>query len=268
MSADGGSSGASPFPLVAVDIGNTRFKLGLFEQPPLTADDALPSPTRVLELSPQEVPRIADWCLPYSIESLSWWVGSVQRSYTSRLLQWLRAERNTSITLLACRDLNLATALPRPDMAGIDRLLAAVAANRLRSKDRDAVVVDLGTAVTVDFVSRDGVFQGGAILPGVAMAARALHEFTDLLPLVPMSELETPPPALGNDTVSAMRAGLFWGVIGGVKQLLAEYARDCEPPLVILTGGAAANVAQLLASDALYVPHLVLAGIALTAAKS
>ena len=60
------------------------------------------------------------------------------------------------------------------------------------------MIVDVGSAITVDLVSADGAFLGGAILPGIAMSARALHEFTDLLPLVDMSELTAPPPALGN----------------------------------------------------------------------
>ena len=65
-------------------------------------------------------------------------------------------------------------------------LLAAVAANRIRTADRPAVIVDLGTAITVDLVSSDGAFQGGAILPGIEMSARALHDYTDLLPRIEM----------------------------------------------------------------------------------
>jgi type III pantothenate kinase len=277
VSAAGGTSRSSPFPLVAVDIGNTRLKLGLFEEGSVLQEsgerssggiNSLPSPARMLHVLPAELDQIADWCQPYRVDQLSWWIGSVQRSFTTRLLEWLRKDASPAITLLGSRDLDLQTSLPRPDMAGVDRLLAAVAANRLRPQARDAVVVDLGTAITVDFVSADGVFQGGAILPGVAMAARALHEFTDLLPLVPISELETPPPAIGNDTTSAMRSGLFWGAVGAVRELIAEYSRDRQPPRIVLTGGAAANVAELLAADAQYIPHLVLAGIALTAART
>ncbi len=96
-------------------------------------------------------------------------------------------------------------------MVGIDRLVDAVAVNRLRDAGRPAVVVDVGSAITVDLVSRDGAFLGGAILPGIAMSARAIHEFTDLLPLVEMSELIAPPPVLGTATAPAMESGLFWG---------------------------------------------------------
>ena len=67
----------------------------------------------------------------------------------------------------------------------------------------------MGTAITVDLVSADGAFLGGAILPGIAMSARALHEFTDLLPLVDMAELAAPPPALGDRDRSGPRPGCF-----------------------------------------------------------
>jgi type III pantothenate kinase len=152
-------------------------------------------------------------------------------------------------------------------MVGIDRLLSAVAANRLRPPDHEMVVVDLGTAVTVDLLSAGGAFQGGAICPGIGTSARALHEFTDLLPQLDMTELHTPPPACGRDTQGAMRSGLFWGAVGGVRELVARLSTPGKPHTVVMTGGAAPNVAALVAPDALFVPHLTLSGIALAAAQ-
>ena len=63
--------------------------------------------------------------------------------------------------------------LPRPDMVGVDRLLDALATNRLRPPGRPAIVIDVGTAITVDLLSAEGFFMGGSILPGIAMSARA-----------------------------------------------------------------------------------------------
>jgi type III pantothenate kinase len=141
-------------------------------------------------------------------------------------------------------------------------LLDAVAANRLRDPQRPAVVVDVGSAITVDLVSSDGAFLGGAILPGIAMSARALHEFTDLLPLIEMAELTVPPPALGTSTVPAMRSGLFWGAVGAIRQLTEQLSDSASgQPQIFLTGGAGPAVAQLLGQSAEHVPHLTLAGI-------
>ena len=188
----------------------------------------------------------------------------MNRPAATRLLDWLRSNRpQDRVALLAAGDLPLAVELPRPDMVGVDRLLDAVAANVLRPADRAAVIVDVGTAITVDLVSRAGAFCGGSILPGIAMSARALHEFTDLLPLLDISELDGPPLALGDSTEAALRSGLFWGAIGAIRQLIEQLAGD-EEPLVILTGGAGPVVAGLLGRSVQWAPHLTLCGIVLT----
>jgi type III pantothenate kinase len=128
------------------------------------------------------------------------------------------------------------------------------------------VVVDVGSAITVDLVSPAGVFLGGAILPGIAMSARAMNSFTDLLPRVDMSELAAPPPAVGTATDPAMRSGLFWGAVGAIRQLIERMAFEVGgDPEVFLTGGAAPAVAELLGPHARHVPNLTLSGIALAA---
>jgi type III pantothenate kinase len=144
------------------------------------------------------------------------------------------------------------------------------------------VIVDVGTAITVDLISADGAFLGGAILPGIQMAARALHHFTDLLPLVDVSELAVPPPALGDATESAMKSGLFWGAVGAIRQLIEQLCETASsdgwggsstaspttrslvaaPTQVFLTGGAGAAVAELLGRETRHVPNLTLSGIA------
>ncbi|HVW37251.1 MAG TPA: type III pantothenate kinase, partial [Pirellulales bacterium] len=200
--------------------------------------------------------------------AVSWWIGSVERSSTVRLVDWLRGEDAHRLTLLSASDLPLAVRLPLPDRVGIDRLLGAVAANQLRTASQGAIVVDLGTAITVDLVSPSGEFLGGAILPGIGTSARALHEFTDLLPLLKMQELAEPPPALGTNTLEAMRSGLYWGAVGGVKQLIELLSASIGgTPDIFLTGGAAPAVAGLLSPTTRYEPNLTLAGIALAAAQ-
>ncbi len=242
-------------PFVAVDIGNTRLKFGLFDSIPPGV--AIPEPTSICSLSPGELKELPNWLAPRELTSLSWWIGSVQRDSTADLLEYLRGRGDMPITLLTSGDLPLAPNVPRPDMVGIDRLLAAVAANQIRDPQRGAVIVDLGTAITVDLVSADGAFEGGAILPGIEMSARALHEFTDLLPLLEMSHLTDVPSPLGKITTEAMKSGLFWGAVGGARELIMRLCENMpSEPQVLLTGGAAPAVAQLLAPDACYVPDL------------
>jgi type III pantothenate kinase len=254
--------------MVAVDVGNSRIKFGLFERGVESDSRDLPAPSRTLDLVPQEgkLDELIAWLSPLNVAAVGWWIGSVQRTVSSQLVSWLRDRQVMRISLLAAGDLPLAVSLPRPDMVGIDRLLNAVGANRLRTASKPAVVVDLGTAITVDLVGLHGDFLGGAILPGIGTSARALHEFTDLLPLLDMQALAEPPSPLGTATTEALRSGLYWGAVGGVRELISRLGELVKAtPQVFLTGGTAPAVAGLLSKDAIFVPHLTLAGTALTA---
>jgi len=253
-------------PFVAVDVGNTRVKLGLFES---AVGDPLPAPSKKLDLFPKDdaFEQINAWLAPHTIGDVSWWVGTVERAVAGRLIGWLRERGANRLTMIASGDLPLVVSLPRPDRVGIDRLLSALAANQLREAGHPAIVVNLGTAIVVDLISAEGAFCGGAIMPGITTSARAMHEFTDLLPLVEMWNLSEPPPPVGAATDEAMRAGLFWGAVGGARELIARQAAELDtPPRIFLTGGAAPTVARLLSDSAEHVPHLTLAGIALAAA--
>jgi type III pantothenate kinase len=257
---------AGPFPLVAADVGNNRVKLGLFDG---HGRSPLPEPNAWFGIADQEpdLNRIGRWLSESVPAGVSWWIGSVNRPTTTRLIDWLRTTRpDDRITMLAAGDLQLVVAVERPDMVGIDRLLDAVAVNHLRSPGRPAIIVDLGSATTVDAVSREGSFLGGAIIPGMGMAARALHEFTDLLPWIDVSNLTRPPLPLGRATIPAMESGLFWGAVGAIERLIELLRREvADDPEVFLSGGAAGPITQALDEPVRYVPHLTLAGIALTA---
>jgi len=254
-----------PSQLVAVDVGNSQAKLGLFDC--RHSDDVvLPEPASTITIANENTvsERLGNWLAGLEPGTLSWSIGSVNRPAATRLIDWLCRHRSDEpITLLAAGDLLLEVRLDRPDMVGIDRLLDAVAANRLRRPGHQAVLVDVGSAITVDLVSPEGEFLGGAILPGLAMSARALHTFTDLLPEVEIAELETPLPPLGTATVPAIQSGLFWGAVGAVRELIARLTADRSAPVdVFLTGGAGPAVAELIGDAARHVPHLTLQGIA------
>jgi type III pantothenate kinase len=261
-----------PFPLVAVDVGNSRTKLGLFQS---SVEAGLPVPLRSLSLDAWDPRKVESWLTqeePQSSPARQWRISSVNRPAAASVLEWLDRQPDTDARVLTVADLPLAIAVEKPDLVGMDRLVNAIAANRLKSSDRPAIVISVGTAITVDLVSADGAFQGGAILPGIAMSAQALHDYTDLLPLISMSELGVAPPALGTATTSAMRSGLFWGAVGAMRELTSRLSAGLPAPQVFLTGGAAPAVAHLLAASdgrsANYVPHLTLGGIALTVSRT
>ena len=132
-----------------------------------------------------------------------------------------------------------------PERVGLDRLLNAVAAKNELSPRQPSILVDVGSAVTVDWLDEEHVFRGGAIFPGVRMMARALHEHTALLPEIAVGP---PAPALpGRSTVPAMQAGVFWGVLGGID-MIARRLRQAgsRVPHVYMTGGDAEWIVEAL----------------------
>ena len=165
-------------------------------------------------------------------------------------------------------DLPLQIDLPQPEKVGIDRLAAAAAANRLRSPGRPAVVVDCGTAVTVDLLSEKGVYLGGAILPGAPLMAKALADGTSKLPQIVALEHGMPPAMPGTATAEAIAVGIGWGFRGAVSRLVAEGRRalkgDAE---VVLTGGWRSAVREEFL-DVKEMPDLVLEGVGLAVEKA
>ncbi len=248
--------------LIAVDIGNTSIKLGWFAEP---ASD-WPRAVQTLSLSTHDA---STWQLLEQLpaDESSWLVGSVHRDAEMQLTRWVAHRRpRDSYRKLENADLPIAIAVDFPERVGIDRLLAAVAANQLRDPERPAIVIDAGTAVTVDVVSADGAFQGGIIWPGWRMMAQSLAGNTDALPLVTAGLDEGPPAILGKSTEKAMRSGLFWGNVGAVREFIARLRADLPFAAdIFVTGGDASRLASLACSDARHANELVLAGIVLTA---
>jgi type III pantothenate kinase len=263
--------------LIAVDIGNSRIKLGLFSGDASTA--SLPAPTQTLELpltsrdGDFDAPPLEAWCEANLKGDAACWISSVHSGASEHWLEVVKRiarqlDRNWLLRPIANKDVPLAIEVDFPERLGTDRLMAAFAANRLRRADRAAIVIDLGTAIKVDVVTRGGAFAGGAILPGLAMSARALEEQTDALPRVAVDTWRAPPPALGKSTEPAIEAGLFWGAVGAIRELVEHYANEFGPsPDVFASGGASQLVAGVLSQRhglrILHVPHLVLGGIAL-----
>jgi type III pantothenate kinase len=281
--------------LIAADIGNSRIKLGRFDSTnAVTGVLPTASTSCELELSDRsgrfDVRRFEDWYTHATTDirdrskpaGVTWLVASVHRGAADLLESEIKQTNADSQSLwqihrLSYRDVPMPICVDSPERVGIDRLLAAFAANRLRQPTRPAIVIDLGTATTVDLVSPNGEFCGGAILPGIAMSARALSEQTDALPLVSFGARGAEPPPVGKSTSAAIESGLYWGTIGAIREFIRQYSAGGSLPAdVFLTGGTAERFAPRLASagtpgshdmagaaNVQYVEALVLSGIAL-----
>lgn len=169
----------SPTTLVAVDIGNSRIKLGRFDRTQRSRE--LPAPTATLELPLASLAgdfdseQLAAWCRSKIVDDAAWLISSVHRGATEQLTAVVAAlgpqlGRQWASRQIAFEDVPLVVEVDAPERVGMDRLMGAVAADRLRPADRAAIVVDLGTATKLCLLTDVGAFVGGAILPGLAMS--------------------------------------------------------------------------------------------------
>ena len=142
---------------------------------------------------------------------------------------------------------------------GSDLIAAAVGAVRL-CPQKDLLIVDMGTATTVEIVTKDREFLGGAIMPGLKISVDALSAATASLPLV---EIAKPAHISGGSTTEAIQGGLYYGTAGAIKELCYLYQKNVfkgEKPFVIGTGGFSSFYSDYKLFDKI-VPELVLLGV-------
>jgi type III pantothenate kinase len=144
-----------------------------------------------------------------------------------------------------------------PKAVGADRVADAAAARALYGTP--ACVVDFGTATTFDGISAEGDYLGGAIAPGIGIAAEALFQRAAKLPRV---DLARPPAAIGRNTVHAIQSGMVFGYAGLVEGMVARFRRELGDGMrVIATGGLAELVAAEAPSIEVVAPWLTLDGL-------
>ncbi|HKB14916.1 MAG TPA: type III pantothenate kinase [Planctomycetota bacterium] len=237
------------------NLGNTNLSLALFDGETLLAraaarasDDPSPALARILGGRPLEA---CGYCSVNPTRE----EGFESAVRASAGVRPLRLGRDVPVGLeVRCRE---------PGRVGVDRLAAARGALVLERSA--AVVVDAGTAITVNAVTGEGAFLGGAIVPGYRLAARALAEGTALLPFVEPGEAEG---ALGRDTEEAIRGGLFFGIPGLVDALVEELSRALPAgSRVLATGGDAPLLARRSRRLGRVVPELVHLGVRAACAR-
>ncbi len=257
--------------LLALDIGNTNLTTGSFRAGALVATRRAATAPRAsadeLELLLDGLLRL-DGATLGDISAIS--MASVVPSITAAV-EAVAARLGQPLLIASAGTVPLAVRTDRPADVGADRLVNALAAQRLYGTP--AVVVDFGTATTFDCVATDGAYVGGAIAPGLELGLEALAARTAKLPRI---ELRAPDRAIGRDTVSAMQSGTIFGyqalvsgLLGRIRIELADTS-GVEPAavLAILTGGlSAAPWARALEGVDHVDPDLTLKGLAIIHAE-
>jgi type III pantothenate kinase len=242
-------------PDLVADVGNSRIKFGRCRNGRVAERASVSSQDEAGWRRQLEAWQIA---VPAAIS-----VSGVDPGAVHLLAEWFRRRTDQVQVIGSYQQLPIRVFVDVPGRVGLDRLFNAVAANTRRGEN-PAIVVDAGTAVTVDAVDRAGAFVGGAIFPGFRLMTQALHDYTALLPLIELPA--TSPPALGRNTEAAIAGGVFWSIAGGIEALIErQVASFDKPSQVFLTGGDVSLIASALSRPATLWPEMTLEGIRITA---
>lgn len=157
-------------------------------------------------------------------------------------------------------DLGISINIDQPEQAGADRLVNAVGAHAGHSLP--AIILDFGTATTLDLIGANGAYEGGIIAPGVNLSVEALERAAAQLPHLDVRPWSADLPILGKNTISAMESGVFWGYVSMIDGLLSRLRREYGKSLpAIATGGLASLFAGHVPGITMIDPDLTVKGL-------
>lgn len=249
--------------IFCIDIGNTHVHFGAVETGRETRIEEMPTP-EISELGNPLETAIVDHSVRPGGEAAFSFCSVVPRATENLRELFRRLSLESSLfQLTADASLGAPISYPRPDEIGGDRLANAVAAAAFYRLP--CIVIDMGTAVTLDIVSAGGGYEGGVIAPGLRVMTRYLKEQTALLPDIGADF--SGGQAIGKSTIEAMKIGCRIGFAGMIRALLDAVARELsergeQNPSIVATGGTADAARLLLPAETRYVPDITLAGLA------
>lgn len=255
----GTSEFSAPGKVIAVAINNTNTSIGLVENLSVSRVVKVPSGEA------DSIARAARELLDADPEVVL--LASVNQSATPAAIEAIRHETGMSIQQFGPDlPIPIAHTLPEPVTTGLDRFLVALGAFAIVGQA--CIVVDAGTAITCDFVDGQGVFHGGAIIPGAQLMLDALPSRAPALPKLQLSDMPSPLEPFGKSTDHAMLLGAQAASRGAIRYLAEQYAAFYEAyPQIIATGG---DARVLFEDDELVesiVPDLQLIGLGAARAK-
>lgn len=225
-----------------IDIGNTRIKTASFNNSSLIEKQTFKD---IAELNSALKGKNFDHCI----------VSSVSVNPTNILPQL--PVQGKKIQLTTALGLPITIAYDTPHTLGVDRIAAACGALQL-FPNRDCLVIDMGTCITYDFLSAKGVYEGGAIAPGVRMRFKAMNRFTARLPL---AEPIANAPLTGKSTISSMQSGVINGVLEEIKGFISRYQSQHTELATVVCGGDIAFFENNIKPSIFVAPDLVLIGL-------
>lgn len=218
---------------LCIDWGNTSVKASIFQDERLAEIKTFSGTDAETELS-----TLINQYKPVKaiLASVTNHPASIEDMVKGQVKSYIKLDGNTRLPVMS--------AYATPETLGADRLALAVGAWAVYP-DKNTLIVNVGTCITYNFTQKNKIFRGGAISPGLHMRLKAMHEFTDKLPLVPV---EGELLLLGYDTATCMRSGAVFGMACEIDGMVNDYAAQYQDFNAILTGGDAAFFAGKLKS--------------------
>jgi type III pantothenate kinase len=230
---------------LVIDIGNTQIKVAVFQQTILIFKDQF--------LSDEVISRVLSITEQYTINRAI-------ISHVTNLDRSVILELEKLVNLI---ELNHQTKLPfsnkylTPKTLGVDRL-ALVAGAKGQFPNKNVLIIDAGSCITLDFLNQDGTYFGGDISPGIEMRYKAVNHYTANLPLLQKADVL---PELGDCTNNAIHRGILNGVIQEIEGVIGQYKRKYQKLTVVLTGGDTIFLAKNLKSSIFAIPNFLLEGL-------
>ncbi|AZQ63241.1 type III pantothenate kinase [Flammeovirga pectinis] len=228
---------------VSIDIGNTLMKVGFFKGNELIDVSVFQDNVKLFE-------ALED----FSCESIG--IANVGR-IKNDLIQHLEKEYKV-VKITTALELPFINSYATPQSLGVDRIAAVIGAKSIFPND-NCLVIDIGTCVTYDFITKENEYLGGGISPGLDMRFKAMHHFTANLPLITFENIEQ--ELVGNSTENCLKSGAINGLIAEINGIIALYVAKYGNITTLLCGGVANTFESKLNSSIFADRNLVLKGI-------
>ena len=227
--------------LLALDVGNTNITIGAFRAAELigrwrlrtireqTADEWGILLRNIFSLSHLDLDAVDGLVISSVVPVINPLLAEMSRKYFGKEPVFVNAES----------DLGIKVGYDNPRDVGADRVVNGVAAWNIYGGP--AVVVDLGTAITFDVISRDGEYRGGLICAGIGMAISGLFSKTALLPMV---NFAAPQKLIGTNTMGSIQSGLYYGTLGMIDGILERLRDELGPDTKLIATGGNARLIQ------------------------
>lgn len=229
--------------LLAVDVGNTRIKVAVFENDSLLWQDVF-----LTQEAEKKIKNIFEK-FPKIVSSVFSAVGKLEDSVVKLL-----ADKSKLTVISSETHFPFENKYETPKTLGVDRMVLASGATLLYP-NQNRLVIDVGTCITYDFINAENQYLGGAISPGFRLRYESLHNYTAKLPLLTM---EQPKDYIGNSTQKSIHSGVVNGIANEIEGFVNRYRQEYQHLTVILTGGDALFLAENIKNTIFANPNFLL----------